>query len=197
MIGTRSETDVPVPGVTAMRAQASWFLDQRTLPRHQATQLMARDLREFLEHLVPRIERLAAERSRDDAPVPAANVALAAVAEARRRMDEPEAAGLCGEVERVKSLARSVVSLCDHHDTLTGTPSACSATTSSATKRGSRSSGRAPRERVSRRGASISAVRPQGGAPAADRPPALASPNPWGPRWCRVALGETVGQWVG
>ncbi|CAL9316924.1 DUF6415 family natural product biosynthesis protein [Streptomyces sp. SudanB52_2052] len=120
MIGTRSETDVPVPGVTAMRAQASWFLDQRTLPRHQATQLMARDLREFLEHLVPRIERLAAERSRDDAPVPAANVALAGVTEARRRMDEPEAAGLCGEVERVKSLARSVVSLCDHHDTLTG-----------------------------------------------------------------------------
>ncbi|MEU6914478.1 DUF6415 family natural product biosynthesis protein [Streptomyces olindensis] len=117
MTATRSETDVPVPGVTAMRAQASWFLDQRTLPRHQATQLMARDLREFLEHLVPRIERLAAERSRDDVP---ANVALAGVAEARRRMDEPEAAGLCGEVERVKSLARSVVSLCDHHDTLTG-----------------------------------------------------------------------------
>ncbi|MFF5981066.1 DUF6415 family natural product biosynthesis protein [Streptomyces olindensis] len=117
MNATRSETDVPVPGVTAMRAQASWFLDQRTLPRHQATRLMERELRAFLEHLIPHIERLAAERSADDVP---ANVAPAGITEARRRMDEPEAAGLVGEVERVKLLARSVVSLCDHHDALTG-----------------------------------------------------------------------------
>ncbi|MEU0722731.1 DUF6415 family natural product biosynthesis protein [Streptomyces sp. NPDC006140] len=117
MNATRSEAEVTVPGVTAMRAQASWFLDQRTLPRHQATQLMGKDLREFLEHLIAHIELLATKRSKDDVPT---NVALARVAEARRRMEEPEAEGLCGEVERVKSLARSVVSLCDHHDTLTG-----------------------------------------------------------------------------
>jgi hypothetical protein len=114
---TRSETEVTDPGVTAMRAQASWFLDQRTLPRYQATQLMAQDLRGYLEHLIPQIERLAAERSKDDVPT---NVALAGIAEARCRMDEPEAAGLCGEVERVRLLARSVLSLCDHHDALTG-----------------------------------------------------------------------------
>ncbi|MEU0585374.1 DUF6415 family natural product biosynthesis protein [Streptomyces sp. NPDC006132] len=100
-----------------MRAQASWFLDQRTLPRHQATRLMERELRAFLEHLIPQIEQLAAQRSEDDVPT---NVASAGITEARCRMDEPEAAGLVGEVERVKLLARSVVSLCDHHDALTG-----------------------------------------------------------------------------
>ncbi|MFD5129459.1 DUF6415 family natural product biosynthesis protein [Streptomyces olindensis] len=117
MNATRSETEVRAPGVTAMRAQASWFLDQRTLPRHQATQLMGKDLREFLEHLIPQIEQLAAKRSKDDVPT---NVAPASITEAKRRMAEPEAAGLVGEVERVKLLARSVVSLCDHHDALTG-----------------------------------------------------------------------------
>ncbi|OUD04361.1 DUF6415 family natural product biosynthesis protein [Streptomyces swartbergensis] len=117
MNATHSETEVPVPSITAMRAQAGWFLDQRTLPRHQTTKLMGQDCHGFLEHLIAQVERLASERPKDDVP---ANVALAAVNEAQIRMNEPEAAGLQGEVERVQRLARSVLSLADHHDHLTG-----------------------------------------------------------------------------
>ncbi|MFE4576336.1 DUF6415 family natural product biosynthesis protein [Streptomyces chartreusis] len=45
-------------------------------------------------------------------------VASVAVREARARLHEPEAAGLHGETERVKRLARSVVLLCDQHAAL-------------------------------------------------------------------------------
>ncbi|WP_306192228.1 MULTISPECIES: DUF6415 family natural product biosynthesis protein [unclassified Streptomyces] len=47
-------------------------------------------------------------------------VALAGVGEVRRRLGEPEAAGLHGEVNRVKRLARSVIALCGHLDALSG-----------------------------------------------------------------------------
>ncbi|GAA3592510.1 DUF6415 family natural product biosynthesis protein [Streptomyces osmaniensis] len=100
-----------------MRAAAAWFLDQRTLPRHESLKLWAGDLGGFLEHLASEIEQLAATLPSDDVP---ARVALVGVGEARRRLDEPEAAGLNGNTERVKRLARSVVALCDHHDALTG-----------------------------------------------------------------------------
>jgi len=45
---------------------------------------------------------------------------MAGMSEAQRRLKEIEAVGLAGEVRRVRRLARSVVSLCDHHGTLTG-----------------------------------------------------------------------------
>ncbi|MGW4563747.1 DUF6415 family natural product biosynthesis protein [Streptomyces sp. NPDC004561] len=60
---------------------------------------------------------MAAALPKDDGP---AKVARAGVRKARRRLVEIEAAGLFGEVARVKRLARSVVSLCDHYDTLSG-----------------------------------------------------------------------------
>ncbi|MGW4272428.1 DUF6415 family natural product biosynthesis protein [Streptomyces seoulensis] len=47
-----------------------------------------------------------------------AKVALAALAEVRRRLDEDEAAGLRGEVERVRRIAKAVLALCGHHDVL-------------------------------------------------------------------------------
>ncbi|NEA64725.1 DUF6415 family natural product biosynthesis protein [Streptomyces sp. SID12488] len=47
-------------------------------------------------------------------------MAPAGVGEARCRLDEIERAGLTGEFERVKRLARSVVALCGHHQNLTG-----------------------------------------------------------------------------
>ncbi|MFJ5157006.1 DUF6415 family natural product biosynthesis protein [Streptomyces sp. NPDC088353] len=100
-----------------MRAAASWFLDQRTLPRHGTVTLFSRDFGRYLGELVEHVAQLAGQRSDDDVP---ARVALAGVGEARRRLDEPEAAGLSGEVARVKRLARSVVALCDHYEALTG-----------------------------------------------------------------------------
>ncbi|MFC9916276.1 DUF6415 family natural product biosynthesis protein [Streptomyces sp. NPDC127197] len=100
-----------------MRAQATWFLDQRTLPRHQTVKGFAQDFHGYLERLIPQIDLLAEALPPDDVP---AKVALSGVGEARRRLEDPEAAGLLGEVDRVRRLARSVVALCDHYDALTG-----------------------------------------------------------------------------
>lgn len=60
---------------------------------------------------------LVGPRPADD---PQAAVALVGVQEARRRILAIEEPGLWGEAERVRKLARSVVSLGDHYDTLTG-----------------------------------------------------------------------------
>ncbi|WP_407698542.1 DUF6415 family natural product biosynthesis protein [Streptomyces cyaneochromogenes] len=60
---------------------------------------------------------LGSGRPQDDGPVVAAR---AGVGEARRRRALPARPGLLGEFERVKRLARSVVVLCDHCDTLAG-----------------------------------------------------------------------------
>lgn len=114
---TRDTTDVPTLGMTTMCAAATWFLDQPALPRHQSVELFSRDFRAYLDELMPRVRRLVEARSSDDVP---AQVALAGIGEAELRMHEPQAVGLCGEVDRVKRLARSVLALCDHHDALTG-----------------------------------------------------------------------------
>jgi hypothetical protein len=111
------ETDTPAPSMATMRASASWFILQKTLLGHRAVRNFEEDFRTFLDQLIPDIEKLATGRPQDDVP---ANVALAGVEEAHRRMAEPEAAGLRGEVDRVKQLAQSVMSLSHHHDTLTG-----------------------------------------------------------------------------
>ncbi|GAB2714313.1 DUF6415 family natural product biosynthesis protein [Streptomyces bullii] len=111
------ETAAPIPSTVAMVTQATWFLKQPTLLGHQDVKAFEADFRTFVEHLIPQVEELAAARSRDDVP---AQVALAGVAEARRRLIEPEAAGLKGEVARVQRLARSVIALCTHYDALTG-----------------------------------------------------------------------------
>jgi len=101
----------------SMRSAATWFLDQATLLRHEALAAMSKDMTAFLEQLMPKLEERASTLPAGDVP---ARVAMAGVAEARRRLYEPGAAGLNGETERVKRLARSVVALCDHHDSLAG-----------------------------------------------------------------------------
>lgn len=115
--------EVPKLRTTSMRAAATWFLDQPTPPRPESLKLFARDFRRFLRLLVPCVERLTGECPEDDVP---AKVALAGVGEARRRLAEIDSTGLVVEVdvevkaERVRRLARSVISLCDHFDALTG-----------------------------------------------------------------------------
>ncbi|MFC7906492.1 DUF6415 family natural product biosynthesis protein [Streptomyces nigra] len=104
-------------GVTSMRSAATWFLDQQTLPRHENVRLWSQDFGDFVQALIGQIEPLAARLPAGDVP---ARVAMAGVGEARRRLREPEAPGLQGEVQRVRRLARSVLALCDHRDSLTG-----------------------------------------------------------------------------
>ncbi|MFD7281626.1 DUF6415 family natural product biosynthesis protein [Streptomyces sp. NPDC059862] len=117
MNATRDAIEAPAPSTGLMRAQATWFLDQRTLLRHQTVKGFGQDFRGYLGQLIPRIGQLADVLPPDDVP---ARVALVGVGVARRRLGEEGAAGLYGEVERVKRLARSVVALCDHYDALTG-----------------------------------------------------------------------------
>ncbi|WP_345671079.1 DUF6415 family natural product biosynthesis protein [Streptomyces similanensis] len=100
-----------------VRAAAGWFLDQKALPRHGTMRAFEDGFRRTLEGLIPRVEDLAGAMAADEVP---ARVALAALAEARRRLAEPEAPGLRGEFERVKKIAESVLAACDHHDALTG-----------------------------------------------------------------------------
>lgn len=100
-----------------MRPAACRFLAQSVLPTYVTIKGCGSDFYQDLRHLIPSIEQLAGRFPEDDVP---ARVALAGVAEARRRLYEIESPGLRGEFERVKRLARSVVALCDHHDTLTG-----------------------------------------------------------------------------
>ncbi|MEV0633797.1 DUF6415 family natural product biosynthesis protein [Streptomyces sp. NPDC050619] len=114
---THDETETSSSTTALMCAEATWFLDQASLPRHQTVKLFSQDFQRYLEQLIPQIEQLTERLPEDDAP---AKVASAAVSEACRRVGEPESAGLYGEVERVKRLARSVLALCDHYDTLTG-----------------------------------------------------------------------------
>lgn len=107
---------LPLTGAT-MRAAASWFLAQETLPRHQTVKLFGEDFSAYLKQLIPQVEQLAGARAEGDAQ---AMVALAGTGEARRRLGIAQCPGLNGEVERVKRLARSVVALRDHYDALTG-----------------------------------------------------------------------------
>ncbi|MFE7269976.1 DUF6415 family natural product biosynthesis protein [Streptomyces sp. NPDC057623] len=116
-MNTTDETDAPAPSMAAMRASASWFIDQTTLLGHQTVKSFEEDLHTTLEQLIPQIEKFVADKPPEDAP---AQVALAAVEVARHRMNAPEAAGLRGEMERVGLLAQSVMSLSHHHDALTG-----------------------------------------------------------------------------
>jgi len=113
---TPPDTATDPVGIGSMRAAASWFIDRPTLPRHGEVTRFEQDFHQHLHRLLPLIEQLAAQRDSDDIP---SEEALASVGEARRRLREPEAAGLSGEVARVKGVARSVLALCDHYDTLT------------------------------------------------------------------------------
>ncbi|MFE4575798.1 DUF6415 family natural product biosynthesis protein [Streptomyces chartreusis] len=98
-----------------MRAAASWFVGQPT--RHESLKIWSKDLTDYLERLIPAVKELAGIGPADDI---SAMVAMGGVGEAERRLYEPGAAGLRGETERVRRLARSVIALCDHHVNLSG-----------------------------------------------------------------------------
>ncbi|WP_210573082.1 DUF6415 family natural product biosynthesis protein [Streptomyces sp. GESEQ-4] len=118
MNATHADTNAPTLNTTEMRATAYDFLGAQAPPRYETIQRLGHDFRRDLWELIPRIEQLTAPLLHED-DVPA-KVALAGVGEAHRRLDEIERAGLLGEFERVKRLARSVLALCDHYATLTG-----------------------------------------------------------------------------
>ncbi|MFI6278358.1 DUF6415 family natural product biosynthesis protein [Streptomyces sp. NPDC050988] len=117
MNAAQSETATQLD-VAAMRHDASKMLDENApLIRYEDLKAAERRYRENLTWLLREVDAAIAGRPEDDVQ---AKVAMAGMSEALRRLDEIEAAGLAGEVRRVRRLARSVVSLCDHYGTLTG-----------------------------------------------------------------------------
>ncbi|MEU4653853.1 DUF6415 family natural product biosynthesis protein [Streptomyces sp. NPDC023723] len=106
-----------MPDIVTMRAAATWFLDRRTPPGRGTVQALHRDLRGYLDGLIPWVLGIVRREETDEAQ---GSVALAAVAQARQRMGGAQIDELSGEPAHVTWLARSVLALCDHYDTLTG-----------------------------------------------------------------------------
>lgn len=104
--------------VASMRtAAAKLFGEEAVLPRWEVVQSLAHFYRRDILLLIPAVVDLADRQPTNDVR---ARSALADVDEARLRLDEIEAIGLAGEVERAQRLARSVLALCDHLETLNG-----------------------------------------------------------------------------
>ncbi|MCT7353112.1 DUF6415 family natural product biosynthesis protein [Streptomyces sp. 15-116A] len=116
MSAPHSRAHAEALGIGAMCGAATWFIDLTVLPRHGEVVQFREAFIRYLGELMSLVEQLTSLHGPDDGH---AHAALASVAEARRRLAEPEAAGLNGEVTRVKQLARSVVALSEHHEALT------------------------------------------------------------------------------
>jgi len=117
MNATQGEADTQLD-IAAMRQDAAELLDESApLIRYDDVKKAEQRYRENLTQLIPELEVAAVRWPEGDAP---AKVARAGIGEARRRLTEIEAVGLAGEVRRIRRLARSIVSLCDHYDALTG-----------------------------------------------------------------------------
>lgn len=117
MSATQREVDAQLD-VAAMRQAAAVLLDEGApLIRYEDLKASEHQYRDNLAWLLREVDAAIAGRPEDDVQ---AKVALAGMSEALQRLEEIEAVGLAGEVRRVRRLARSVLSLCDHHGTLTG-----------------------------------------------------------------------------
>ncbi|MFC8660798.1 DUF6415 family natural product biosynthesis protein [Streptomyces sp. NPDC057199] len=117
MSATQREVDAQVD-VAAMRQDAAVLLDEGApLIRYEDLKAAEHRYRVNLAWLIREVDAAMRQRPEDDVQ---AKVAMAGMSEAHRRLEEIEAVGLAGEVRRVRRLARSVLSLCDHHGTLTG-----------------------------------------------------------------------------
>ena len=104
--------------VEAMRARANGFICSSTVPRYETIQHAEHEFYGDLGKLISEIQKLTVDCAEDDAR---AKVALVSADEAHRRRTAIERAGLHEEFERVKQMAQSVVALCDHSETLSGT----------------------------------------------------------------------------
>lgn len=100
-----------------MRGDAAVLLGDEVLPRWEDVQRLAHLYRSHILHLISEVEAGIFRQPPDDVP---AAVARACIGEARRRLDEIEAPGLDGETQRARRLARSVVALADHWESLGG-----------------------------------------------------------------------------
>ena len=87
------------------------------LPTGLEVPALTETLRGHMTALIPEVEELAGRLHRDDIP---RYCALACVGEARGKLRARPAMGLGGDVAYARKLARSLIALCDHFESLTG-----------------------------------------------------------------------------
>jgi hypothetical protein len=78
---------------------------------------LTKNLRWYMDLLIPEVERLAGRLHRDDIP---RYCALACVGEARGKLRASPSPGPGRDVAYARKLARSIAALCDHYETLSG-----------------------------------------------------------------------------
>ncbi|MET7776349.1 DUF6415 family natural product biosynthesis protein [Streptomyces mirabilis] len=118
MTAARPEATRRPIDTAVLRADTAEILGpEPVLPRYERVQHLAFTYRGSILLLIPIVEKLSHDLPGDEIR---GRCALAGIGEARRRLDEIEAVGLAGEVRRIQRLARAVLALCDHYDSLTG-----------------------------------------------------------------------------
>ncbi|MGV9451529.1 DUF6415 family natural product biosynthesis protein [Streptomyces sp. NPDC003635] len=100
-----------------MRASIALILPPDVTPTDAATlDTLTGLLRGHMELVIPEIEQLAVRLPEDDVP---RYCALACTGEARRKLNAVRGAGTYDAMVHARKLARSLLALCDHYDTLT------------------------------------------------------------------------------
>lgn len=118
MTAVRPEAERRPIDTAVLRADTAEILGpEPVMPRYERVQHLAYTYRGSILLLIPIVEKLSLDLPGDEIR---GRCALAGIGEARRRLNEIEAVGLAGEVRRTQRLARAVLSLCDHYDSLTG-----------------------------------------------------------------------------
>jgi hypothetical protein len=107
-----------VVDVAGMRQTIAALLPpSEDLPAGLEGPALTETLRGYMTGLIPEVEELAGRLHRDDIP---RYCALACVGEARGKLRARPAMGLGGDVAYARKLARSLIALCDHFESLTG-----------------------------------------------------------------------------
>jgi hypothetical protein len=107
-----------VVDVAGMRQTIAALLPpSEDLPAGLEVPALTETLRGYMTGLIPEVEELAGRLHRDDIP---RYCALACVGEARGKLRARPAMGLGGDVAYARKLARSLIALCDHFESLTG-----------------------------------------------------------------------------
>ncbi len=110
---------LPPADTATMRRSAARALppEGEEPPTGEALEQLTGLLRGHMELIVPQVEQAAAKLPRDDVP---RYCALACLGEARRKLSSQAGEGEYGAQAHARRLARSLMALCDHYETLTG-----------------------------------------------------------------------------
>ncbi|MEV0170404.1 DUF6415 family natural product biosynthesis protein [Streptomyces sp. NPDC050803] len=116
--GSREGTSALPVDVATMRASVAQVLPPDVTPSDAATlDTLTGLLRGHMELIIPEVEQAAVRAPADGVP---RYCALASLGEARRKLGAVRGTGAYDAVVYARKLARSLLALCDHYETLTG-----------------------------------------------------------------------------